>query len=104
MIAEGLMERVERLVLVSCEAFDNYPPGIPGWVAARSAKLPGGLAVMAQAVRFRWIRQLPVAFGWMSKREFLRRSSRSGCARCAAGRSAAMCASTQATPDGADET
>jgi pimeloyl-ACP methyl ester carboxylesterase len=23
---------------------------------------------MAQAVRFRWIRQLPVAFGWMSKR------------------------------------
>jgi hypothetical protein len=37
MIADGLMERVERLVLVSCEAFDNYPPGIPGWVAARSA-------------------------------------------------------------------
>ena len=68
MIAEGLMERVERLVLVSCEAFDNYPPGIPGWVAARSAELPGGLAVLAQAVRFRWIRQLPVAFGWMSKR------------------------------------
>ena len=68
MIAEGLMERVERLVLVSCEAFGNYPPGIPGSVAARSAKLPGGLAVMAQAVRFRWIRQLPVAFGWMSKR------------------------------------
>jgi len=32
------------------------------------AELPGGLAVMAQAVRFRWIRQLPVAFGWMSKR------------------------------------
>jgi pimeloyl-ACP methyl ester carboxylesterase len=43
MIADGLMGRVARLVLVSCEAFDNYPPGIPGWLAARSAEMPGGL-------------------------------------------------------------
>jgi pimeloyl-ACP methyl ester carboxylesterase len=68
MIADGLMERVGRLALVSCEAFDNYPPGIPGWVAARSAELPGGLAFMTQAVRFRRVRQLPIAFGWMLKR------------------------------------
>jgi pimeloyl-ACP methyl ester carboxylesterase len=69
MIADGLLERVARLALVSCEAFDNYPPGLPGWVAARSAEIPGGLAVMAQALRFRPLRQLPIAFGWMTKRE-----------------------------------
>jgi pimeloyl-ACP methyl ester carboxylesterase len=68
MIADGLMERVGRLVLVSCEAFDNYPPGLPGRMAALSAKLPGGLAIMARALRFRPLRELPIALGWMSKR------------------------------------
>jgi pimeloyl-ACP methyl ester carboxylesterase len=68
MIADGLMERVGRLVLVSCEAFDNYPPGLPGWIAARSAELPGGLAIMARAMRSRRLRQLPATFGRMSKR------------------------------------
>jgi pimeloyl-ACP methyl ester carboxylesterase len=68
MIADGLMERVGRLVLVSCEAFDNYPPGLPGWMAARSAELPGGLAIMARAMRLRRLRQLPATFGRFSKR------------------------------------
>jgi pimeloyl-ACP methyl ester carboxylesterase len=68
MIADGRMERVGRLVLVSCEAFDNYPPGLPGRMAALSAKLPGGLAIMARALRFRPLRELPIALGWMSKR------------------------------------
>jgi pimeloyl-ACP methyl ester carboxylesterase len=68
MIADGLMERVGRLVLVSCEAFDNYPPGLAGWMAARSAELPGGLAMMAQALRVRSLRRLPTTFGYLSKR------------------------------------
>jgi pimeloyl-ACP methyl ester carboxylesterase len=68
MIADGLMDRVERLVLVSCEAFDNYPPGLPGRMAARSAKLPGAVALMERALRLRRMRRLPIALGWMSKR------------------------------------
>jgi pimeloyl-ACP methyl ester carboxylesterase len=68
MIADGLVERVGRLVLVSCEAFDNYPPGLPGRMAAVSARLPGGIALMARTLRFRPLRQLPIALGWMSKR------------------------------------
>jgi pimeloyl-ACP methyl ester carboxylesterase len=68
MIADGLVERVGRLVLVSCEAFDNYPPGLPGRMAAFSARLPGGIALMARTLRFRPLRQLPIALGWMSKR------------------------------------
>jgi pimeloyl-ACP methyl ester carboxylesterase len=68
MIADGLMERVERLVLVSCEAFDNYPPGLPGRMAARSAKLPGAVPLMERTLRLRRMRRLPIALGWMSKR------------------------------------
>ena len=41
-------ERVARLVLVSCEAFDNYPPGLPGKTVALVARLPGGLNALAQ--------------------------------------------------------
>lgn len=61
-------ERVARLVLVSCEAFDNYPPGLPGRVVAFAAKLPGGLNALVQPLRLRPLRRLPLAYGWLSKR------------------------------------
>lgn len=67
-IADGGMDRVGRLVLVSCEAFDNYPPGIPGRLAALSARVPGGVSLMRWALLVRWLRQLPVTFGLMSKK------------------------------------
>lgn len=68
MIADGLLERVGRLVLVSCEAFENYPPGFPGRMAWLSAKLPGGMSLMRTALRLRPLRKLPLVFGRMSKR------------------------------------
>lgn len=68
MIDEGLMDRVGRLVLVSCEAFDNYPPGIPGRMAALSGLLPGGISLMRGALLVPAIRRLPFVFGWMTKR------------------------------------
>src|SRR5581483_12503010 len=68
MVADGLMERVGRLVLTPCEAFENYPPGIPGRVAALSGRLPGGLSIMRHGLRVRALRQLPIVFGRMSKR------------------------------------
>jgi pimeloyl-ACP methyl ester carboxylesterase len=68
MIADGLVERVGRLVLVSCEAFENYPPGLPGRLAAISARLPGGVTIMRGALLVRRLRQLPMTFGSMSKR------------------------------------
>jgi len=61
-------ERVARLVLASCEAFDNYPPGLPGKAVFLAAKLPGGLYALAQPLRLRALRRLPLAFGWMAKR------------------------------------
>ena len=61
-------ERIARLVLVSCEAFDNYPPGLPGKTVALVARLPGGLNALAQPMRLRALRRLPLALGWMTKR------------------------------------
>jgi pimeloyl-ACP methyl ester carboxylesterase len=68
LVSEGLDERVGRLVLASCEAFDNYPPGIPGRALAQAARIPGGLYLAFQSFRLRPLRRLPATWGWMSKR------------------------------------
>ncbi len=60
--------RVERLVISSCEAFENYPPGLPGKNIRLTGYVPGGVFLSMQALRIRALRRLPVAFGWMSKR------------------------------------
>lgn len=69
MIADGGAGRVGRLALVSCEAFENYPPGLPGRLAGLAARVPGGVAVARRALLSRRLRQLPMFFGYMSKRE-----------------------------------
>lgn len=61
-------ERIARLVITSCEAFDNIPPGLPGHTVALAAKLPGGLFALVQPLRLRALRRLPLALGWMAKR------------------------------------
>jgi pimeloyl-ACP methyl ester carboxylesterase len=68
LISEGLDERVGRLVLASCEAFDNYPPGLPGHAIWLAAQVPGGINAALQPLRLRPLRRLPITFGWMSKR------------------------------------
>jgi pimeloyl-ACP methyl ester carboxylesterase len=60
--------RVARLVVSSCEAFENYPPGLPGKNVRLTAFVPGGIFLTMQAMRMRALRRLPIAFGWMSKR------------------------------------
>jgi pimeloyl-ACP methyl ester carboxylesterase len=61
-------ERVGRLVLSSCEAFDNFPPGLPGRMLALGARLPGGVNAMVQPLRVRALRHTPTTFGLMAKR------------------------------------
>jgi len=61
-------ERLAGLVLLAEEAFENIPPGLPGKVAGLSARLPGGVAVVAQLLRIPFLRRLPITFGWMAKR------------------------------------
>ena len=62
------VQRVARLVLLPCEAFDNVPPGLPGRVAALAAWLPGGVRLAVGQLRVRRLRELPTHFGWMTRR------------------------------------
>ena len=62
-------DRVGRAVLVSCDAFDNFPPGLTGKALVAAGRLPPGLfGVFMQQMRLRPVRRLPIAFGWLTKR------------------------------------
>jgi len=65
--AHGLDERVARMVILPCEAFDNFPPGLPGRMAALAARLPGGIALAARQLRVAWLRRSPLLLGQMAK-------------------------------------
>ena len=63
------VRRVRRVVLASCEAFDNLPPGLTGRTLALTGKLPPGMfGLFMQQMRLRAVRRLPLAFGWLTKR------------------------------------
>jgi pimeloyl-ACP methyl ester carboxylesterase len=66
--SNGASSRIARLVLVSCEAFDNVPPGLPGHMVALAAKVPGGINAAIQPMRLRPLRRSPMALGLMTKR------------------------------------
>lgn len=56
------------LVLTPEEAFNNYPPGLPGAFAALSCRLPGGLSLAARSLRVPGVQRLPMTFGRMTVR------------------------------------
>lgn len=60
--------RIARLVLTSQEAFDNFPPGLPGRMLVLAARLPGGLNAFLQPMRLRWFRNTSLAYGSLAKR------------------------------------
>ena len=68
MVAEGLMDRVEALVLASCETEGNYPPGLAGQAAGplgeAARRALGDAADAAPSA----LRRLPFVYGQMTKR------------------------------------
>jgi pimeloyl-ACP methyl ester carboxylesterase len=68
MVADGLMDRVGRLVLVSCETAGNYPPALARPAAFFAAHTPGGMSMMRRVLASRTLRALPFVYGQMSKR------------------------------------
>jgi pimeloyl-ACP methyl ester carboxylesterase len=61
--------RVGRVVLASCDAFDNFPPGLTGKTLVLTGKLsPGMFGLFMQQMRLRMVRRLPIAFGWLTMR------------------------------------
>jgi pimeloyl-ACP methyl ester carboxylesterase len=62
-------ERIGRLVLTNCDAFENFLP--PAFRPLQwAARMPGALAGMMQGMRLAPMRRLPIAFGWLIKRDF----------------------------------
>ena len=65
----GAAARVGRVVLVSCDAFDNFPPGLTGKALMLAGKLPPAMfGLFMQQMQLRAVRRLPVAFGWLTMR------------------------------------
>jgi pimeloyl-ACP methyl ester carboxylesterase len=61
--------RAGRVVLVSCDAFDNFPPGLTGKALVLAGKLPPAMfGMFMQQMRLRPMRRLPIAFGWLTMR------------------------------------
>ena len=52
-------DRVGRMVIAGCEAFDNYPPRAGGKMMAAAARIPGGIALMAATLAVRPLRRVP---------------------------------------------
>jgi pimeloyl-ACP methyl ester carboxylesterase len=67
-------ERIRRLVLTPCDAFEVFPPGLFKYLSLVS-RTPGGVFGLAQTMRFRPLRGLPIAFGWLTKRPLEREAS-----------------------------
>jgi pimeloyl-ACP methyl ester carboxylesterase len=68
LMADGATS-VSRVVLASCDAFDNFPPGLTGKTLVASGRLsPGMFGLFMQQMRLRPVRRLPIAFGWLTKR------------------------------------
>ena len=62
MVATRHPERLGRLVLASCDAYEVFPPqpfGFLRWIG----KVPPATALLAHSVRLRPLRRLPIAFG-----------------------------------------
>jgi pimeloyl-ACP methyl ester carboxylesterase len=61
--------RIGRLVLTNCDAFENFPP--PAFRPLQwAARVPGMLTGMLAGMRFAPLRRLPIAYGWLIKRDF----------------------------------
>jgi pimeloyl-ACP methyl ester carboxylesterase len=63
------VDRVARIALVSCDAFDNFPPGLTGKTLVLTGRLsPRMFGLFMQQMRLRLVRRLPIAFGRLTKR------------------------------------
>ncbi|WOI60855.1 alpha/beta fold hydrolase [Streptomyces fradiae] len=67
LVSEGQDQRIARMVLVACEAFDNFPPG-PAKAMARVCGVPGGVWLLTRLMRVPVIRRSRRGYGGMSLR------------------------------------
>jgi len=66
LVVTNYPERVDRLVLTNCDAYDNFPPKLFSYFKP-AARIPGALALMSQSMRIKPLRRTPIAFGQLTK-------------------------------------
>jgi pimeloyl-ACP methyl ester carboxylesterase len=67
LVAVGHPERLARLVLTPCDAYENFlPPAFRPLQAL--ARVPGSIFALVQSMRLDAARRLPLAYGWLMKR------------------------------------
>lgn len=67
LVATEYPDRISRLVLTSCDCFDNFFPPVFRYMQL-SARIPGLFSVLLQAMRLPLFWRLPTSFGWLAKR------------------------------------
>jgi pimeloyl-ACP methyl ester carboxylesterase len=69
LVAAHHPQRLRRLVLVTCDAFDNFPPRMAKALVL-FAHTPGSVRLARALTRSRRVRRSPLVFGWVTKRPF----------------------------------
>lgn len=62
-------ERIGRLVLTSCDAFERFPPPPFDLLLKWLPRIPGGVYLTAQGLRFAFFRRQPTGFGLVMRDE-----------------------------------
>ena len=59
--------RLARLVLTNCDSYEHFFPPLFKYLQL-TARLPGGMALLAQSLRIRPLQRAPIAFGMLTSR------------------------------------
>ena len=60
-------DRIGRLVLTSCDAFENFPPKAVAYLPWL-ARVPASFRLVGHALRLRPLQRLPITYGWATHR------------------------------------
>jgi pimeloyl-ACP methyl ester carboxylesterase len=67
LVAVDHPERLARLVLTPCDAYEHFPPPLFKPLKLL-ASVPGAVSAIVQSMRPNAARRLPIAYGWVTKR------------------------------------
>lgn len=70
MVAAYYPERVGRLVLTNCDAYDEWPPDFFWPLFWTTGKIPGAMRVVAETMRLRLVREGPIGLGRLASSDF----------------------------------
>lgn len=67
MLAVRRPDAIGRMALTNCDAYDKFPPQ-PFTYLVYVPYVPGAVSMLALSMRWRPMRRLPIAYGWLAKR------------------------------------